>query len=171
MPIGEVIRPQGSRYTRGYKDDVFMLWYNNGKPSAQRLWEMLPEEWEIEKPAVKAISGWIRDIYKPRAEMMDERLAQELEGRLVKEKVEMLYRHANVGRLMQNKALTYLDKVDPDDLNTSAAVRLLVEGVRIERESVGLPQALEKMLDETDEDLLNRVEKLLGESPAEILEE
>jgi len=171
LPIGEIIKVQGERYSRGYKDDLFMLWYNNGKPTGQRLWEMIPEEWEIDKPRVNAITVWIRDIYKPRAEMMDERLAQELEGRLVKEKVEMLYRHANVGKLMQNKALACLDSIEPSELSTSAAVRLLVEGVRIERESIGLPQALEKMLNETDEDLLNRVEKLLGESPAEILEE
>jgi len=54
-------------------------------------------------------------------------------------------------------------------LSANAAVRLLVEGVRIERDSVGLPQALEKMIDADDEDLLERVQKLTKESQAEIL--
>jgi len=47
---------------------------------------------------------------------------------------------------------------------------LLVEGISIERDSVGLPQALEKMLDKEDDDLLAEVERLIGDAPGEILD-
>ena len=170
MPIGENIKHTGRGYPSGYKDDLFRIWFKHGKPSAQKLWEMIPDEWEVEKPTLQTVTIWIREIYRPRSELLDERLNQELEERLVKEKVEMLYRHAKVGRLMQNKALEHLNGVDPADLSTSSSVRLLVEGLRIERDSVGIPQAVEKLLNETDEDLLNRVQNILGDSPAEILE-
>jgi len=97
-------------------------------------------------------------------------MREEMEARMIKEKVEMLYRHAEVGRKMQRKALERLDSIPDDELNANASVRLLVEGIRIERDSVGLPQALEKMLDKEDDDLLAEVERLIGDAPGEILD-
>ena len=93
----------------------------------------------------------------------------ELEGRMVQEKVEMLYRHGEIGREMQNMALGRLRNMNVEDISANSVVRFLIEGVRIERESVGVPQALEKMLNSTDEDILNRIEKITEESQAEIL--
>ena len=167
MPIAEVVELQ--QYSDSYKNDLFLLWWKNQKPFSKRLWQMIPEDWDGSKPAVTTVERWVREIFVSRAETLDNRLAQEMEGRLVKEKVEMLYRHAEVGRKIQKKALDCLDKIDPSDLSSNSAVRLLVEGVRIERDSVGLPQALEKMMSASDEDLLERVQKLTKESQAEIL--
>lgn len=167
MPIGEVVRIQ--RYSDSYKSDLFLLWWKNQKPFSKRLHQMIPEEWDGDKPTVPTVTAWIREIFVPRADRLDAELKQEMEHRLVQEKVEMLYRHAEVGRKIQEKALDCLDTIDPDKLSASAAVRLLVEGVRIERDSVGLPQALEKMIDADDEDLLNRVQELTKESQAEII--
>jgi len=130
---------------------------------------MIPEEWG-NKPSAATLADWIRDSFMPKAETLNVRLAQEIEGRLVKEKVEMLYRHAEVGRKMQRIALERLDEIPDDELNANASVRLLVEGIKIERESVGLPQALEKLLDQDNEELLSRVEALIGDSPGEILD-
>ena len=167
MPIGEVIVRK--EFSDTYKSDLFLIWYNGKQPAAKRLWEMIPEDWNG-APAVDTVRHWIKDIFRPRAEDLDKRLAQEIEGRLVQEKVEMLYRHAELGRKIQRKALDCLDQIDPEDLSSNAAVRLLVEGVRIERDSVGLPQALEKMIiNASDEDLLARVQKITKESQAEIL--
>ena len=167
MPIGDVIVRK--EFSDTYKSDLFLLWYNGKQPAAKRLWEMIPEDWNG-APALDTVRTWIKDIFRPRAEDLDKRLAQELEGRLIQEKVEMLYRHAELGRKIQRKALDCLDQIDPENLSSNAAVRLLVEGVRIERDSVGLPQALEKMIiNASDEDLLERVQKITKESQAEIL--
>ena len=166
MPIGEVIIR--NEFSDSYRNDLFLIWYNSKQLSAKRLWEMIPEDWGS-KPVVDTVGIWIRDIFRPRAEDLDKRLAQELEGRLVQEKVEMLYRHAELGRKIQKKAMDCLDEIEPEDLSSNAAVRLLVEGVRIERDSVGLPQALEKIINKSDDDLLNLVQELTKESQAEIL--
>lgn len=167
MPIGEVVKV--IQYSDSYKNDLFLLWWKNQKPFSKRLWQMIPEDWDSDKPSVGTVERWIREIFVSRAERLDAELAREMEGRLVKEKVEMLYRHAEVGRKIQRKALDCLDTIEPDKLSAPAAVRLLIEGVRIERDSVGLPQALEKMISASDEDLLERVQKLTKESQAEIL--
>ena len=146
-----------------------MLWFTNRRPSARRLINMIPEEWEGDPPSSASVYRWINDEYEDRGAMLDRQLQNELEGRLIQEKVEMLYRHGEIGRKMQTKALAKIETIAPEDLSSSAAVRLLVEGVRIERESVGLPQALEKMLSSSDEDILDRIEQLTEESQAEIL--
>ena len=167
MPIGDVVK--APPHSDSYKNDLFILWWKNQKPFSRRLHQMIPEDWDGDKPAVSTVATWIKEIFAPRADKLDAELAQEMEHRLVKEKIEMLYRHAEVGRKIQKKALDCLDTIEPDKLSASAAVRLLVEGVRIERDSVGLPQALEKMINATDEDLLSRVQKITKESQAEIL--
>jgi hypothetical protein len=130
---------------------------------------MIPVDWGENKPAEGTLRQWIKDSFEERAAVLDKQLANEIEGRLIQEKVEMLYRHGEIGRTMQNRALEKLETVEIEDLPTSAAVRLLVEGVRIERESVGLPQALEKMINSSDEDIMDRLESLMEEAPADIL--
>ena len=167
MTVGEVVTTQ--HYSDSYKSDLFALWWKNQKPSAKRLWQMIPEDWDMDKPSINTVGIWIREIFVPRADILDAKLDQEMEHRLVKEKIEMLYRHAEIGQKIQKKALDCLDTIAPDELSASAAVRLLVEGVRIERDSVGLPQALEKMINASDEDLLNKVQELTKQSQAEIL--
>ena len=167
MPIGEAVTVQ--KYSDSYKNDLFLLWWKNQKPAVKRLWQMIPEDWDGDKPVVGTIERWIREIFVSRAKRLDAELAREIEGRLVKEKVEMLHRHAEVGRKIQKQALDCLDSIDPSKLSSSSAVRLLVEGVRIERDSVGLPQALEKIINADDEELFNRIQKLTKESQAEIL--
>ena len=64
---------------------------------------------------------------------------------------------------MQNLSLEYLE-AHADDLTSAGAVRLLVEGIRIERESKGVPEALEKMSKMSDADLLEEVKKLATSS-------
>ncbi len=158
-------------YSEAYKDELFQIWFKNRRPSGRRLLNMIPEDWADDTPTAITLTKWITGEggFNDRAVILDRHLQDEIEGRLIQEKVEMLYRHGELGRKMQNKALEKLDTLEPGDLSSSAAVRLLVEGVKIERESVGLPQALEKMMNATDEELLDRVEKLIPESQAEIL--
>ena len=54
-----------------------------------------------------------------------------------------------------------------DELTASASVRLLVEGLRIERESVGIPEMFEKMQDKSDQELLEEVQKLIETNKVE----
>jgi len=79
---------------------------------------------------------------------------------VISEKIEMLKRHADVGLQMQNMAIEYLNE-NRDELSSPAAVRMLVEGIRIERESRGIPAALDKMMNMTDEELMKEVTGLI----------
>jgi hypothetical protein len=87
---------------------------------------------------------------------------------MVADKVEMLQRHAKVGTHIQDMALKYLDE-HVESLNVSNSVRLLVEGVRIERESRGISTTIEKIANLSDEELNRQVENILSHSQVEFL--
>ena len=158
-------------FSEDYKYQVFLLWYNNGKPSSQSVWNMIPESWGDNKPQAATIHGWLKsERFQDQARMLDESISKEIEGRMVKEKVEMLSRHADLGVEMQDQAIAYL-RSHKDELSSNAAVRLLVEGIRVERESRGIPQAIEKMINKTDEQLLEEIKELTGGAEVEILDD
>jgi hypothetical protein len=157
-------------FSSAYKDDLFRLWFNNQKPSMKRLHQMIPEEWG-NKPTIGTLGNWYRQEFKPKAERLQRDYEERIGAELIQEKVEMLRRHGALGRRMQDIALDCLDNVDPSELSEHAAVRMLVEGVRIERDSVGIPQTLEKLLNQTDEELIEEIQKLIGDSQAVILED
>ena len=132
---------------------------------------MIPANWGNEIPTANSLHLWIQgEKFQSQAEDLDKQVSIELESRLVKEKVEMLSRHSELGVYMQTMAKDYLE-ANESSLSANAAVRLLIEGIRVERESKGIPQALEKMLSKTDEELLEEVKSLTEGAHVEILEE
>ena len=165
-----VEKKRAANFPEEYKNEIFMLWYNHQKPNANNLFTLLPpEKFSGEIPTAGTITMWINTIFKPRAKLLDEQVMAELEGRMVKEKIEMMNRHADVATKMQNIAIKYLERTDiQDKLSPSSAIRLLIEGIQVERESRGLPQAMDKMINKSDEELLKELETIIDQSPARL---
>lgn len=158
-------------FSDDYKYQVFLLWYNSGKPSAQETWNRIPESWGNNKPNAATVGGWIKsEKFQEQAKALDESVVREIEARMVKEKVEMLSRHADIGFDIQNLAMEKIMEKQ-DELTSNALVRLLIEGIRIERESRGIPQAIEQMVNKTDDELLEEISKLTGGAEVEILDD
>jgi len=157
------VRQQRQRFSSEYKEQIFYLWYNNGKPPEHKLVLLIPENWDKfhRIPTVNGLKFWIDVEFVPRARILDSLIKEKMDTIIVAEKIEMLKRHANIGKNMQEGALKWLEENGNDLMNSSAAVRLLVEGIRIERESVGIPTSLEKIMHLSDEDLQKEVEKIL----------
>ena len=149
-------------YPADYKEKVFYIWYNHGKPAEYKLLRFIPPDLDQfhRVPTVSGLKRWIDVEFYPRARMLDDLVRKEMDEKVVAEKVEMLQRHAKIGKQMQDKAINFLNEY-PDLMNSPAAVRLLVEGIRIERESVGVSTILNKIVNLTDEDLQSEVEKIL----------
>jgi hypothetical protein len=61
---------------------------------------------------------------------------------------------------MQDFAIDYLER-NKEKINQNSAVRLLIEGIRIERESRGLPTMITKIQDSSDEDLMKQIQNLM----------
>ena len=153
-----------SNFDQNYKDIVFTVWYRAAKPNPMTLYGMIPENEDGRKPSRVFLGEWINKDFLARAVPIDEAVVQEMNNRLMQQKIEMLERHAQVATEMQDLALTYL-REHKDDLTPISAVRLLVESVKIEKGSRGIPQVLEKMMQMSDEDLLRETTNLLLKSP------
>jgi hypothetical protein len=161
----------GSLFTQTYIDAVFNLWYSSGRPSNVRLAAMLPNpaDYGITTgyPSQRTLHVWTDKYFKDRGAAFDAEVSRQLAERLIAEKVAMLDSHAKIASEMQEISLTFL-RTHKDQLSPNSAVRLLVEGVRIERESRGIPRTLEKLADRSDEDLMKQIEDMLLRSPMEV---
>lgn len=158
-----------SPFSELYKGEVFTIWYNAGKPNERVLYNMLtPDPKNDSIPSRNTLIGWIREDFIFRAEDLDKQVMDQVNANLVAEKVEMLRRHADTGKEMHRIATEWLE-TNVDELTASTAIRLLVEGIRIERDSVGLPEALKKMMSMNDEELLEEVQSLISNAPASLL--
>lgn len=152
-------------FSSQYREKVFYIWYNRGKPGAKSLLQFIPsdlDEWG-RVPTGAALVQWIQDEYKPRADLLDQQVKDQLDAMVIQEKVEMMKRHASVAVKMQEMAIRFLNE-NEDVMSAPAAVRLLVEGIRIERESRGIPEALDKMQRMSDEELLEQVKEIMTNS-------
>jgi len=164
---------QGSVFSPDYINRVFTIWYQAGKPSNGQLLLMIPDPIKFGLstgyPSTRTLTAWTREIensFEDRAAVLDMEVSRQLGERLIAQKVAMLDSHAKIAAEMQDMAITYL-RANKDKLSPNAAVRLLVEGVRIERESTGIPRTLEKLADRSDEELMKQIEDYLLRSPME----
>lgn len=149
-------------FSQQFIEKVFYIWYNHGRPSAKMLVPLIPinlDEWG-RTPNWSTVESWLEDFFVPRANELDAAIKEKLDGLIIAEKVEMLKRHAEVGVQMQDMAIQYLNE-NREEISAPAAVRMLVEGIRIERESRGIPAALDKMQHMTDEQLVQEVKNIL----------
>lgn len=151
------------RYASDYKDAVFYTWYNKGRCGIKVLAGYINRDENGRLPSIQILSKWKNDFnWEERANQLDIEVKAKVDGEVVAEKAEMLQRHALLGRRMQDIALEYLEE-HQDELKSNNAVRLLVEGVRIERESLGLPSIISEIVKTSDEDLLKSIVDLLGD--------
>ena len=154
--------PTDRAFPQPYIEKVFRIWYERGKISAKQLLRFIPaslDEWG-RIPSHSTVESWLEDFFVPRAKELDDEVKRQLDALVIKEKVEMLKRHAEVGVAMQNMSIEYLNE-HRDEISAPAAVRMLVEGIRIERESRGIPAALDKIRDMKDEELMEEIKQLV----------
>ena len=163
MPIG---LDGGRRFSDTYKDEVFWIWYNNQKPSASALYNLVPEHLG-NKPSRIALYNWVKDTFPAKAEPLDNAVQMEMQARLIKSKVQMLERHTQISERMQEIGFNVLEE-NEEEISIANAVRLVIEGVRIERESRGIPEMLGKLAEMSDEKLISTIENMVTKSPLEI---
>ena len=168
----DILITQSRNFRQEYKDACFYIWYNAGKPTVKDLLDLIPfpDTNYGQKPTTASLYTWVNDLFIPRAEELDRGVKETLDKEVIAAKVEMLERHAKLGKQMQNLSWEYLE-AHKDELTPNSAVRMLVEGRRIEMESIGIPEALLRMSSMTDQELQEEVAKLIEESPIEIEEE
>jgi hypothetical protein len=155
------------KFSPGYVGQIFALWYDSGKASIQRIYRSIPEDNLGNKPTLATVRDWTKhEKWIERADWLDEESDARWAEKQIESRVEMLDRHAKIGKEMQEMSLEWL-RENKEDLSPGTAVRMLVDGVEMERGIAGIPDALRKMQEMQDEDLTEEIAKLISDSKIE----
>ena len=151
-------------FTEDYKMQIFTLWYNSGKPNADRLYsliisENIKEPLSGEIPNKNTLVTWVRKDFEIKATFLDAKAIQQLEKQLVQSKLEMLNKHADVGRELYTIGMEYLKENGLG--NSRNALSAVVEGLRIERESSGTTVKFAELDKMSDEELFAELASLV----------
>jgi hypothetical protein len=111
-------------------------------------------------PSVPTLSRWIRDYFVPSALELDQQVTDQVETKLVEQKLEMLDRHAEIGRSLQKMGLEFLDESGIG--NARNALMAVLKGVEMEHNARILPTDIVRKLDAmTDEQILKEFTDML----------
>ena len=156
-------------YSNHYKEQLFLLWYSEGKPTLHSFHKIIPGDSAGDKPTLDTLKGWSHYLkWKNRGNLLDDEVKQKIEAHAIAEKVEMLSRHAKTGKELQEIGAEYI-REHLDEIKPSVAVRMIVEGVKIEQGSRGIGTAFIDAVNMSDDELTTKLEDLIGKSKVEIL--
>ena len=149
-------------FSTTYREIAFSLWYKAGRPSLRRLVTVLPVAEENGKVPTKfTLENWLNMYDWPsRADVMDAEVAREVERMAIKEKIDMLRRHAEAGQKLIARGMAFLDTFGID--KSADAIRAIVAGMDAERLSRGLQIALGELEDMSNEQLVRFVEQKIS---------
>lgn len=147
-------------YTTEYQDTCFALWYKAGKPvSIEKILTIIPEDYQGRRPFKALLYKWVQD-WKLRGDALDAEASNILDKDLIGERVAMLERQAQIGVQLQQMGEKYF--LDNDLNDPAVALRAIVQGVNIERNSRGLSVALQRISSMSDEALQTELNKQLA---------
>lgn len=163
--IGYCMTKLGKNFSDGYKEEVFLIWFKNGRPVPSVLRDLLTPNHEDLVPTIATLRTWKRNFrWDDRADTLDALVVRKIEASAVEEKVRMLKKHAETAEKLQELGMEHL--IDKKIDSSSVALKMVTEGIAIERESKGLPDALLKMAEMEDEKLIDTVSKLMDKLPS-----
>lgn len=155
--------PSTTPFSEDYIESCFLTWFNNGRPQIGKLVTMLPRDDLGRTVAKDTLARWMRDrAWNERADDLDSEVSRSVEQIAVQQKVEMFQRHALVGGEMIDKGIQYLREHGLD--KSADAIKMIIEGVRIEKSSIGIPQALMEVSSMSDAKLMSVIARLMSGS-------
>ena len=159
-------------YTEHYKEECFTAWYSAGRPDGpSRISEVIPEDEHKRKPNRILLVKWRDELgWDSRADLLDAKAIAVVDDDLINARVLMLQEQAARGRELQTKGMAHIRDKKFD--TSASAVQAVVHGAKIERTSRGLSERLTKLVDASDEELTEKVQKLLdrGSDSDEIID-
>ena len=156
--------------------DVY--WRLGPTRSVERLKAALREQGRA--PSLRTLYEWSRRFQWQRRLLELEREARRAEDAARMEAIrEMAERHAKEALLLQQQGTAWLTSIDREDVSAEAAIRALVEGIRLERLVRGeatvrseIQGTVEHRLEQLSDDELDRLlvlatRTVAGEGPAQ----
>ena len=150
----------GEEYSSDYREAAFRAWYQAERPTMSKLRELLNPDSRGRIPELSVIGHWkLDDDWDARADALDGNAQIQLDNQSIQARIEMLQKHAQMGKELSDKGREYLSK---NGFDTGAeAIRAIIEGVKLERQSAGYAEFLARIADASDEDLNKELQKML----------
>jgi len=148
-------------YSEFYKEQVFLAWYNAGRPYIRKkIEEAIPEDEYGRKPDMQSFRQWRDELnWGARGDELDARVIKEAEDVAVQSKILMLKEQAARARKMQQQAEEFLDEQGFD--SSSSAVQALIRGGEWEMKTRGMSQTLMKILELDNDGLMSETQALV----------
>lgn len=153
--------PLKRSFSDEYKKQIFILWYNSGKPHAAELKRVIKEPDPLTNQLFteRQLSSLISTEFRALADYFDNEVAKALETKLVSEKVEMLREHAELGKEIAKMGMKYLEEHGIG--GSRNALNAIIQGLKIERESRGTPIELAKIAKMSDDQIIDELKTLV----------
>lgn len=154
-------------YSPHYREECFFKWYSEGRTAIKNLVSHLEPDERGHVPGYSTLRSWRTEYdWEERADELDKKASLDIQKKLIDDRRRMLEEHIDVGKSMREKALNYLET---HEIETGhQAIRLLELAIRVEKESVGLPDVLEELGKLEDTELTERIAKILEGSEVSI---
>jgi hypothetical protein len=153
-----------------YREGLFLMWYEMGCPALKLFYEKVPPADDGRTATEYTVREWFKKYqWKERASRLNTEVAKIVEAKAVEERVQMLNRQAEYGLQLQEMGIKYLEEHDLN--NDKSAITAIIRGAELERNSRGLPDALQKVAKMQDSTLEITVRKLLSRMPTDQLKE
>lgn len=146
--------PINAIYSQEYKQKLFVIWYNAGKPYAGEFGLIIPD-YNGKVPNRLTLTGWI-DEWQPKADEWDHDIETSLRKNVVAAKVKMYEEHSGEAKDLRLIAFDYL-KANADSLTPSTAIRLWELAVQVQQLTSGIPEAIRKMHQLDNDELLEEI--------------
>lgn len=161
-------------YTDAYIEKLFDYWYAHGAPSPKYFYAVVEKTAELHDehgrcPSAATLNAWIIEKnFRARKDLLDARVATQIDDELVAMKVNMLKEQAADFRAVRQKAAKHL--LDEEFDSSSAAVNAFIRAAQEERIAVGLSKTIQKMAELDDDGLLRQVKELAAQVSGEIID-
>jgi len=154
-------------YDEEYIEQIFYIWYESGRATGAALQKVLPAAPNGAKPNRNIVADWMRSYgWIERADVLDVQRSNLLDKRAIARRADMLERQAKIGKALLDKGYNYIQEHEPTSV--AEAVKLVVEGKTMERESLGYSEILQKYGQMQNTELDSELRKLLGAGDEEI---
>lgn len=148
-------------YSEVYKEKLFLIWYQNGCVPMTALATLIPPDESNRTPTSLELGVWCRKLgWRERADTLNQEVKKQIERKAVEIRVEMLNRQAELGLMLQIKGREFFNEHPIN--HPSIALRAIIQGAELEKSARGIPEALMKISEMSDEKLSDTVQKLLS---------
>src|ERR1035437_3073515 len=148
-------------FSHPYKEEIYAIWYTQNRPNMTKLQDIIKPDEFGETPAPGTLTKWRDELqWDVRADTADIEISNHTDREIVKIRMSMMKRHAEIAQDVANMAYDHLKESGFD--SSTSAVTALFKAVEEEKRSRGMEVALTQVFSMNDTDLQKTMNRLLS---------